>query len=114
MSVTSNLLSLTIKIFRDLVPTYFSEHMPRDFCLIYSTVATLGFWLGLEHAKNVPASEAWHFLFPLSGMFFPQTCQWLASILHLASASPCPSGEPPLAILLATALWLPCLSSDPA
>lgn len=83
--------------------------MPYEFCLIYSSLATPGFWLCLEHAKNAPASEAWHFLFPLSGMFFPQTCQWLAPILHSVSASLCPSGEAPLAILLATALWLLCL-----
>lgn len=74
MTITSILLSLTIKTLCDLVPTYFSEQMPHDFCLIHSTLAMLVFWPILKHAKNVPALGTWHFLFSLSGMFSPKTC----------------------------------------
>lgn len=66
MTITSNFLSATTNTLRDLVPTYRSEHMPYYFCLIYSTPATLAFWLFLKHLNNVPASGTWHFLFNLS------------------------------------------------
>lgn len=56
------------------------------FCLIHSTPATLAFLMFLERAKHVSASETRHFLFPLSGRFFLQTCQWLA--LYFCFCSP--------------------------
>lgn len=66
MTIISNLLCVTTKTLRDLVPTYCSEHMPYYCHLIYSTPATLALWLCLEHFNNVPASGTWHFLFTLS------------------------------------------------
>lgn len=78
MTIISNLLSWTIKTFCDLISTYFPVHVLYCFNLMYPTPASPTFWMYLEHAKNVPNSGTWHFLFLLSRKFFLQTCQCFA------------------------------------
>lgn len=99
MATAFNLLFWTIKASRDLISNYFSEHMSCCFCLIYSTPATLALMI-FECAKKIPASGTWHFLLPLSGMFFLQIANGLLFHFFQSLLSCGPPGKLPRPLYL--------------